>query len=166
MKDIFISGKLENTPHRADKATLPKLVAPSNPCRYLFPHDESHIVVLNIPTGKTERGRVADFIRYNRQRDPATTTSAAFQTFTIHPTLKTIETSTRPPRTHAQATRYPDAVHCAKADCGISIRVLRLLRILTDLNELRINVGHVWALKHCVTTGILAATDYTFTTPD
>ena len=32
--------------------------------------------------------------------------------------------------------------------------------------ELRINVGHVWALEHCVVTGILAAMDYTFTTPD
>ena len=50
--------------------------------------------------------------------------------------------------------------------CGISIRVLRLLRILTDLNELRINVGHVWALEHCARTVILASTDYTFTTPD
>ena len=50
--------------------------------------------------------------------------------------------------------------------CAISIRVLRLLLILTDLNELRINVGYVSALEHCVTTGILAATEYTFTTPD
>ena len=33
-------------------------------------------------------------------------------------------------------------------------------------NELRINAGHVWALEHRVATGILAATDYTFTTPD
>ena len=33
-------------------------------------------------------------------------------------------------------------------------------------NELRINVGHVWALEHCVATGILPATEYTFTTPD
>ena len=30
----------------------------------------------------------------------------------------------------------------------------------------RINVGHVWALEHCVATGILATTDYTCTTPD
>ena len=30
----------------------------------------------------------------------------------------------------------------------------------------RINVGHVRALEHCVATGILATTDYTFTTPD
>ena len=33
-------------------------------------------------------------------------------------------------------------------------------------NELRINGGHIWALEHCVATGILAATDYTITTPD
>ena len=33
-------------------------------------------------------------------------------------------------------------------------------------NDLRINVGHVWALEHCVVTRILKATDYTFTTPD
>ena len=51
-------------------------------------------------------------------------------------------------------------------NCGISIRVLRLLRILTDLNELRINVGHVWALEHCARMVILASTDYTCTTPD
>ena len=30
----------------------------------------------------------------------------------------------------------------------------------------RINVGHVWALEHCVATGILATTDYTCTKPD
>ena len=30
----------------------------------------------------------------------------------------------------------------------------------------RTNVGHVWALEHCVATGILATMDYTFTTPD
>ena len=30
----------------------------------------------------------------------------------------------------------------------------------------RINVEHVWALEHCVATGILATTDYTFTIPD
>ena len=54
----------------------------------------------------------------------------------------------------------------AEETCGIPIRVLRLLRILTDLNELRINVGHVWALEHCARTVILASTDYTFTAPD
>ena len=31
-------------------------------------------------------------------------------------------------------------------------------------NVLRINVGQVWALEHCVATGILTATDYNFTT--
>ena len=30
----------------------------------------------------------------------------------------------------------------------------------------RINVGHVWALEHCVATGIQATTDYTCTIPD
>ena len=33
-------------------------------------------------------------------------------------------------------------------------------------NELRITVGHVWALEHCAATGILTATDYTFKTLD
>ena len=33
-------------------------------------------------------------------------------------------------------------------------------------NLLRLNVGHVWAPEHCVVTGILTVTDYTFTTLD
>ena len=75
--------------------------------------------------------------------------------------------STRQPIKEFEFLRRARVVHyLGGGPCDISIRTLRLLRILTDLNELRINVGHVWELEHCAATGILAATDYTFTTPD
>ena len=115
MKHVYIFGQLGTTPRLTDKNTLAKLHSRADPCRYLFPSNETSITILNMKTNRAERARAIDFIPYDSQTDPAATTSAAFKSFTMHTTPKLVNTTTHAPKTHGQAKRYPDAALWAEA---------------------------------------------------
>ena len=94
---------------------MAKLHSRADPCRYLFPSNETSITILNMKTNRAERARAIDFIPYDSQTDPAATTSAALKSFTMHRTPKFVNTTTPAPKTHGQAKRYPDADLWAEA---------------------------------------------------
>ena len=67
---------------------------------------------------------------------------------------------------YATHKRSPYATVSSATPGFITVGVVYRFGLCGYYGYSRINVGHVWALEHCVATGILATTDYTSTTPD
>ena len=101
---LFTFGQLGTAPNYAPKS---KLAARADPVRYMYAHSLTDITVFNLRTSRYQRLRCIDFKPYKKAADPAHSTRCAFSAFSRHiPT--TITTTTPPPRTYAQAKKYPD----------------------------------------------------------
>ena len=112
---LYAFGQLGSIPHVTSETRRKKLDDRGFISRYMYDTYPTHIVVLELATGKYSKIRTANFRPYSRRTDPNTSTINIFKCYTPHRTPSKITSTTLPPKSRKQAQKYPDAIQCADA---------------------------------------------------